>query len=207
MIITISGTPGAGKTTTAEKLAKKLRHRRYSLGLIRRAMARERGLTLEEFNTLGEKKDFTDRSVDQWQAKQGKKLKNGIFEGRTSFHFIPHSYKIFLQAEIPVAAKRIKHDRAAHRRFEANWSDIHSVETALRRRMRSDSRRYRKYYGLNIYDRGHYDLVLDTTRLKPSQVVSRITKFLMTDQAKAAVDNKRKSIGVVHKTHRGKSKG
>lgn len=180
MIITISGTPGSGKSTVGKLLAKKFRYRYYSIGAIRRAMAKERGMTLQEFNVLGETKAFTDTEVDQWQAKLGREHDNLVVEGRTSFHFIPHAVKLFLAADLNVAAKRIFYDGAHARRFEASHHYQNPAELAhgLKHRIASDTRRYKKYYGLNIFLKRHYDFYLDTTKLTPTQTVRKIMAFL-----------------------------
>lgn len=180
MIITISGTPGSGKGTVGKLLAKKLGYRYYSIGGIRRAMAIERGMTLQEFNVLGEQKAFTDRDIDAWQKKLGQTKDNLIVEGRTSFHFIPHSVKLFLKADIQVAAKRIFKDTAHVRQFEAShrYSSPTELAHGLRHRIASDNRRYKKYYGLNIFLPKHYDVVIDTTKLTPNTTLRKIIKVL-----------------------------
>ncbi len=180
MIITISGTPGSGKGTVGRLLAKKLGYRYYSIGEMRRAMAIERGMTLQALNVLGEKQPFTDRQVDAWQKKLGRTKDNLVVEGRTSFYFIPHSVKLFLTADLDEAARRIFYDRAHVRRFEAS----HRYETpkqlvhGLRHRIASDNRRYKKYYGLNIFLLRHYDLVINTTKQRPQDTLREILSFL-----------------------------
>lgn len=180
MIITISGTPGSGKGTVGRRLAKKLGYRYYSIGDMRRAMAIERGMSLHEFNVLGERQPFTDRQVDAWQKRLGQTKDNLVVEGRTSFYFIPHSVKLFLKADMIEAARRIFHDRAHVRRFEASHRYVTPQQLAhgLRHRITSDNRRYKKYYGLNIFLPRHYDLVIDTTKQKPSDTLKEILRFL-----------------------------
>lgn len=207
MIITISGYPGSGKTTVGKMLAKKIRGPYYSIGAIRRHMAREQGLTLAEFNLLGEKNAATDREVDMWQAKRGRELKTAVFEGRTAFHFVPHSVKLFFEVTLPVAAKRIKRDTAAHRRFEANWTDLQSIERALKVRMASDTKRYKKYYQLDIFDRRHYDLVINTTRQTPEQTLGVILQYLAkVKQETKNGDKVGRKAGVIHKVPTTKTK-
>ncbi len=176
MIITISGTPGSGKSTVGKKIAKKLGYTYYSIGGMRRAMAQERGMTLQEFNVLGETESFTDRDIDAWQKKLGSSKDNMVVEGRTSFFFIPHSVKIFLKANLREAARRIFHDPAHVRRFEAShhYTTVKELEHGLRGRMASDARRYKKYYRLNIYLPKHYDLILNTTKLSPTKTLQKI---------------------------------
>lgn len=180
MIITISGYPGSGKSTVGKQLAKKLKYRYYSIGAMRRAMAKERGMTLQEFNVLGESQAFTDRDIDQWQERLGRTKDNLVVEGRTSFHFIPHSVKLFFYADLATAAQRIFGDASHARRFEAShhYTNARQLEHGLRGRMASDTRRYRKYYGLNIFHPKHYDLYLDTTKLSPKETLQQIMKYL-----------------------------
>jgi len=175
-LITISGLPGSGKTTIAKLLAKHYHIPYVSIGGLRRVMAKERGMTLEEFNVLGEKEGFTDRDVDAWQAKEAKKLGRGVFEGRMSFHFIPQSYKIFLGVDNLTAAKRIWADPKSIRRFEGSFRTVRQLEASLRKRVTSDTKRYRRYYRMNIFDHAHYDLVLDTARAKPLAIVKKIIR-------------------------------
>lgn len=178
MIITISGTPGSGKSTVGKMLAKKLQYKYYSIGAMRRAMAVERGLTLQQLNVLGEKESFTDHEVDEWQKKLGQTKDNMVVEGRTSFYFIPHSVKIFLTVDMLVAAKRTIHDFAHVRRFEASkhYATPQQLAHGFRHRIASDSRRYKKYYGLNIFLPKHYDLVIDTTKISPQDTLAKILK-------------------------------
>ena len=75
MIITIGGQAGSGKSSVGELLAKRIGYRYWSMGDIRREMARKRGMTLREFNKLGEREDFTDKEVDEFQRELGKKDK------------------------------------------------------------------------------------------------------------------------------------
>jgi len=55
---------------------------------------------------------------------------------------------------------------------------VHDALRQLKQRQESDQKRFMKHYGIDIFDRSHYDLVLDTTRLTPEQVVAAILKRL-----------------------------
>jgi len=164
MIITITGDPGSGKSTVAKLLSKKLGYKHYYIGEIRRKMAHDKGMSLAEFNKLGETEDFTDKEVDEYQERLGKTEDNFIIEGRTSFHFIPHSLKIYLKVDIKTGAKRIwQAYQRGNRKGEAPYNNLKDVEKSIKERMASDDRRYKKYYNLDAFNLNNFDYILDTS--------------------------------------------
>src|SRR4030067_215399 len=110
IIITIHGQAGSGKSSISKLLAKRLRYKHYSVGDLRRQIAKKHGIPLTELNKLGEKHDWTDRGPDELQQELGKKEDNFVIDGRTCFFFIPHSFKVYLHADIKVRAKRVLKD-------------------------------------------------------------------------------------------------
>src|SRR3989338_9370245 len=124
MIITITGLPGSGKTTLIKQLSEKLGVLWYSVGNLRGKMAEERGMTIDELNTLGETEVFTDKDVDEYQKKLGKSNESFVIDGRLSWHFIPNSFKIFLDVNPDVGARRIfeasqKGERGDEKKYES----------------------------------------------------------------------------------------
>jgi len=174
MIVTISGTPGSGKNTIADLVAKELGLKRHSVGGFRRQMAKDMGITLEELNKLGEKQDFTDKKADDWQVEIGKKEDNFIIDGRLSYHFIPNSMKIFLDVKPEVGAKRIMSDK----RPEEQMATEKQAVKMWNKRLNSDAVRYKKYYNLNPNDKKQYDFVLDTSDLTIQEVVDKVKEFI-----------------------------
>jgi len=172
----MSGTPGSGKNTIADMLAKKLKLKRYSMGDLRGKMALERGITLDELNKLGEKEEFTDKEIDDYQKKLGEKEDNFIIDGRLSFYFIPQSIKIYLDVNPTEGARRIF--IAPPRKDEQKYNNLNDVIKANQERIESDKKRYRKYYNLDSYDKKHYDFVVDTTKLRTQEITNKILKFL-----------------------------
>jgi cytidylate kinase len=166
MIISISGTPGSGKTSVAKYIAKDLGMKFYSVGELRGKMAKERGMTLDEFNKLGETERFTDEDADEYQKQLGINEDNFVIEGRLCWHFIPNSFKIFLTCDLDEAARRIFEARKnpeEGRDDERMYKSIEDAKKQIEERMASDTKRYQKYYGLNYQDPENYDLVVDTT--------------------------------------------
>lgn len=176
MIITITGIPGSGKTTAARLLAERLNVPWYSMGDLRGKMAQERGMTIDELNALGETEKFTDEEVDEYQRKLGESGKDFVIEGRLSWHFIPHSFKIFLTVDSKEAGARLYKARQGDGRSdEPLYASPEEAENYAAGRMASDSRRYQKYYGVDFLDPKNYNLAIDTTgRANPNQTVDEI---------------------------------
>lgn len=180
MIITISGTPGSGKSTIGKMLAKKLGWPRYYIGSLWRKIAKDKGLTLAEYNKLGETDPSTDLEVDAYQKKLGQTQDNFIIEGRTSWYFIPHSLKLYLDVNERKGAKRVFQElqKQNTRNEDINLKTANDVLASHRRRKKSDHKRYKKYYHINVFDKKNYDLVLDTTNLNISQVLEKIYNYI-----------------------------
>jgi len=176
MIISISGAHGSGKSTVAEKLALILGWPRYYMGGLRREAAKKRGMTLAEYNKLGENDPLTDQEVDDYQKELGETRDNFIIEGRTSWFFIPHSLKLYLDVEDGEGSRRIfrqlqsKNDRNEDKELMSQ----EAVEQSLHKRLESDRLRYKKYYNIDVNDKKHFDFYLDTTKMTPEEVLERV---------------------------------
>lgn len=180
MIISLSGTGGSGKSTIAKKLSEKLAWPRYYMGGLRREIAAQRGMTLAEYNKLGEVDPETDKEVDEHQKELGEKEDNFIIEGRTSWYFIPHSLKIYLDVEASEGAKRVfSHLQQENKRNEGHSLDnVEAVKKSVKERQKSDTLRYKKYYNIDVYDPKNYDFYLDTTNLSPEESFEQVYSFI-----------------------------
>jgi len=185
MIVSISGAEGAGKSTIAKMLAAKLGWPRYYIGGIRREKARERGLTLAEYNKLGETDPSTDLEVDEYQKNLGETQDNFIIEGRTSWHFIPQSFKIFLDVSFAEGAKRIfgALQKSDERNEGKNLQSEADVLKSIIARRACDKTRYAKYFNIDVYDLNNYDFVINTGDLSIDEVFAKVCE---------AVENKLK---------------
>ena len=172
MIISFAGNAGSGKSTVAEKIADALGWPRYYMGGLRRDRARELGMTLEEYNRLGENDSKTDNEVDEYQAELAQKEDNFIIEGRTSWYFIPLSFKIFVDVDPVVGAERILEALQTKNNRNESRDEIISIEEMVKKneeRRKSDILRYQKYYNIDCYDRNNFDFIIDTTTLTPEE--------------------------------------
>jgi len=188
MIISFSGAIGSGKSTIAERLSKELGWPRYYMGGLRREAAKKRGLTLAEYNKLGETDAQTDFEVDEYQKKLGETDDNFIIEGRTSWHFIPNSLKIYLDVEENEGIKRVfGHLQQKNERNEdKGLQSFEAVQESAKKRFYSDQLRYQKYYGIDVNDKKHFDFCLDTTDLDQEQAYQAVYEYV-----KSRLDNKK----------------
>ena len=171
MRITISGYPGAGKTTIGQIIAQRLHYEFHSVGKFRRKKAKDLGMTIQKYNALGETDSSTDLEADKYQTNLGKNSDNFIFEGRLSFHFIPDSLKVFLDVNPEIGAQRVLKDQ---RPSEQAAKTLEAMIEILTKRVESDKKRYRENYDFDCYDFSHYDLVIDTSLLTAQEVAEQI---------------------------------
>lgn len=169
MIITISGKPGSGKSTVAKRLAGALGMQHVSAGDFMRDMATERGITVLELSAIAENDGGRiDREIDRRSKRLGEQEDNFVIDSRLAWHFIPRSLKVFLDVSLEVAAARIFGDRRGE---ESENVDLLATKAAIESRLRSETRRYASYYGIDWLDRRNYDVIVDTSPLPVSEVV------------------------------------
>ena len=180
MIITIAGEPGSGKTTIADMLSKHLNWPEHYVGAMRREAAKAKNMTLEEYNKLGEKDPATDKEVDEWQKELGKKEDNFIIQGRTSWYFIPHSIKLYIKVDPRVGAERIFNQLQSKERTDEvrEYETVEDIMALNEKRVASDNKRYRQYYGIEAYDEKNFDFVVDTTSKPVDKVFSEILQYI-----------------------------
>ncbi|MCR4278487.1 MAG: cytidylate kinase family protein [bacterium] len=179
MIISITGGPGTGKTSVGKILAKRLGFRFYSVGALRGKLAMDRNLTIDELNTFGETDSSTDNPVDEYQRELGIKEDDFVIEGRLSWHFIPHSFKVFLTCDIEEASLRIYNAQKSNpedRQDESTYNSAEDAKKAILNRVASDVIRYKKYYDIDYRDASHYDLVIETGPIQSAEAVADVVE-------------------------------
>ncbi len=176
-IITIAGRPGSGKSTTAKKVADRLGYEHFSSGDLFREIAKKDGLDVKQANISAEKNSKIDQLVDERLQEIGITQDMQVIDSRMAWHWIPQSFKVFLDLNLNIAAKRIIDNFDKKRAVnESIPLAVDAYAKELEGRLDSEKRRYKALYGVNPYSADNYDLVVDTAVNNIEQVVEIVVK-------------------------------
>jgi cytidylate kinase len=153
MIVTLSGLPGSGKTSVAKDLASRYGFVVISAGEQFRKLARERGVSLEEFGRIAESDPSIDLMIDSRQKELAKAHKMALVEGRLAGRTIDADLKIWLKAPLEVRAERISRREGI---------PVSQALEETRMREASEAMRYKAFYNIDQNDLACYDLIIDT---------------------------------------------
>jgi cytidylate kinase len=172
--ITISGTPGSGKTTVARLLEKKLGLKHIYLGMIFRELADKEKMTLEEFGKYCEEHPEIDNELDDRQLeilKKGDIILEGRLAGWLAYRNKIPAFKILIDADLDTRASRI---------VDREEGSIEKRKKEIQEREKCEAKRYKDYYGVNLKDKSFYDIVIDSKNKTPKEIVELIIKKLDT---------------------------
>ncbi len=161
-IITMAGYPGSGKSSTAKAVASELGYEHFSSGDLFRKMAAERGLSVEGINFAAEQQKDIDYAVDDLLQKMGREKDDFVIDSRTAFHWMPDSFKVFLDLDPRTSAERTFAHIQKEGRASQSAASVEEVRANTEKRVASEQKRYRDLYGINYLDKSNYDLVVDT---------------------------------------------
>ncbi len=171
MLITISGPAGSGKTTVAHNLSQQLGFMHVSVGDVFRELAQEHAMTLEEFSKYAEDHPDVDELIDFKQVELAHHHGDVVVDGRLSGWILDGDIAVWLNAGLEIRAQRI-----AQRERIAYSAALN--ETAARDK--SEAKRYRAFYDIDIHNLNIYSLVIDTTRWDQCGVTAIIIEALTT---------------------------
>ncbi len=174
-IITITGFPGSGKSSTADGVAKALGFQRFSSGDFMRQIAIDRKISLNELSVLAERDTTVDESIDNAVKKAGK-MDKVVIDSRLAFHWIPNSFKVYLDLPLEIAKERISHNLKTNtlRQESEGQTDVDEVYKKIVARLESEKKRYKELYNIDHTDKTNFDLVIDTNKNNLEQVVNVI---------------------------------
>ncbi len=174
MIISISGLHGTGKSTVGKLVAKALGLNYYSTGQAFRDLAKERGMSLQNFTRYVEDHPDIDKKLDEKIIKIAEK-DNILIDSQLSGHILRNvaDFKIHLTCSLETRVRRIaERDQASY--------ELKMKETQIREL--SELERFKKLYGIHLDDLEEisriHDLVLDTEGLSIDDIVELIISKL-----------------------------
>ena len=174
MIITITGKPCSGKGTVGKLFCKKFNFQYISTGdMFREASKKYSFDSITEFNK-DERIKKIDAEIDNNTIKIGKtKLKEDIMiDSRLAWHFIPKSYKVFLDVKWQTAGERL----ITANREEEQVSDLKTSVKNLKTRWKLENSRYQELYSTDNLNKKNYNLVVKTDDKTAEQIVEIIYK-------------------------------
>ncbi len=174
-IITIAGRAGSGKSSTAKGVAAQLGYRHFSSGDLFRELGKERGIELLQANIKAEQNTEIDQLVDARLREIGQNASDVVIDSRMAWHWMPDSYKVFLDLDLKIAAERILKSIDPTRLGTENIpNNVDEYARVLNERLSSESRRYKTLYNADPYDMNNYDMVIDTATKNLEQVIKQI---------------------------------
>jgi CMP/dCMP kinase len=137
--ITITGDLGSGKSAVSHLLCERTGFEYISTGRIQRGIAAEMGI----FIALG-------------------KDPNGyVIDSRMAWFFLPDSFKVYLQTDVTVSARRILNDP---KRNSEQYKNVEEAVEKILARKQSENTRFLLKYGADCAALSNFDLVIDTTK-------------------------------------------
>lgn len=157
VVVVVSGPPGSGKSTLAKRLAERLGLRYFSTGSLYRRIAVERGVGLEELDSLAERDPSIDLEIDSLARREAER--GGVVIDTHAGGWLLRdlsTFSIYVTASLETRARRV-----AER-------DGKSLEEAMREivsREESMRRRFSQLYGIDMRDTTVFDLVINTEKI------------------------------------------
>ncbi|WBB71548.1 AAA family ATPase [Micromonospora sp. WMMD1128] len=169
--IVFNGDLGSGKSTVSVEIAKRLGLRRVSVGDLYRQMAQERQMTALQLNLHAELDQAVDGYVDQLQRDIAASGESLVMDSRLAWHFFTDALKVHMITEPTEAARRVL---ARPSGPAESYTSLEEARAKLRERSESERNRFIVRYGVDKARLRNYDLICDTTRATPEQVIQHV---------------------------------
>ncbi len=165
--IAISGFSGCGNTTVSNLLAQKLNL--PCINYTFKNVAEELNIPFSEVLKKAQTDFIFDKMVDSRQTELASKT-SCVLGSRLAIWLLQSAdLKVYLTASPDVRAERI---------YEREGGDIDAIKRITSFRDKDDTRRYKKLYNIDNTEYGFADLIIDTEKNTPEQIVKIILKEL-----------------------------
>ena len=173
--IAISGPPGAGTSSIAKELARKLKIRYFSPGKVQKSYAKTKKESLAALKVwktkLGKSENFHRNILDRKQVELAKKG-NIIICGKLSVKMLEGlaDYKIWVHVPLKIRAGRVA---------ERDNVSMKEATKLLSERENIERKEWKRIYGFDYLEqRKLADLVVDNSGLTLREAVSKILRFI-----------------------------
>lgn len=167
-IITITGDHASGQGTLSKFLQDEFGYEIYRNGQYARKLAKERGMSITEFQVYLNEHPQMDRKIEQSATEYADTHDNLIIDAKLGWFAVPYSFKVYLKVDINVAAKRAFEDE--NRKDTEPFKSLEEAKELIRYRYNEENKRWYDEYKIKREDMSNYDLVVDTTNLSPIEV-------------------------------------
>ena len=171
-IISISGELASGKSTIIKLLMDDLNYTVYRNGEYFRKLAKEKNMSVTEFNEYVEDHPEIDKQIENSASLYSKNHNNFIIDARLGWYAVPESFKVYITVDINEAAKRAFND--PNRKETENFNTIEEQKEDIKKRYNLENERYFNLYGIHKEDLSNYDFVIDTTNITPEMAKDKI---------------------------------
>ena len=174
MIITITGKPCSGKSPACDHFCKTHNFDYVGAGNFFRSIAQKKGYsTVTNFQKPEQTKEV-DEAIDSALTEIGivRRNEDVIIDGRTAWHFIPHSFKVYVDVDWVSAGKRLLEEK----RETEPAKDLDEAINMLQSRHNNEIARYKALYNIDCLNMNNYDLVLNSTGKTTEQLSNEIYK-------------------------------
>ncbi len=203
MLITIGGKAWSGKGTISKLLAEQLNYNIISVGDMKRKLADDMGINIQEFNMLWGKpenaKEF-DLKYEEYQKNLNLHDKI-ILDSRLGFFCQPEAFKILLDVDEEVAGQRIFH----HERTTDSFASVTEAIQNVKERNLNDQKRYKKLYDIDIRNYKNYNLVVDTSERTPPEILDIILTEFKNRKLKKGIGETEQEKKAISKANHKKS--
>ena len=171
-IISLAGDLGAGKTTVTKILQETLGYDVHRNGTAFRELAIANGMDVTKFNEYVKDHPEIDEQIEKSAREAADKHNELIIDARLGWYAVPDSFKVYLTVDLDESARRAFND--PDRKASENFSTLEEQKADIKKRFELENERYFSLYGVHKEDLNNYDFVLDTTKLTPEEVNSKI---------------------------------
>ncbi len=175
-IISLAGELSSGKGTVSKIIMEKLNYGVYRNGDYARKLAKEKGMSITEFNEYLREHPEIDKQIEKSAKEYAQNHENFIIDARLGWYAVPESFKVYLTVDIDVAAARAFSNKDNEKAKTEKFETIEEQKEDMQKRYKLENERYFNVYGIRKEEPSNYDLIIDTTQLTPADVADRIIK-------------------------------